>query len=190
MPLVIVDDADTLPVSLADAKLQCRILDADTTHDTRLTEYIWAAVGSIERLTGAVLATKTIRLDMDGFPDGEIDLGVYPVTSVTSVTYDDADNAAQTLTTSPVQYWESLGGMYPKISPVESWPQTRSGKIASVRVTMVTGYGGTLPRDLKHAVLMRVSEYFNNSAESVTGSEVFATVNTVESLISQWRRVV
>lgn len=189
MPLVITERATDAPISLSEAKVQCRVVDSDTTHDARLRGYIWDATASIERLTGAALSRKTVRLDLDGFPSGEIDLGIYPVNSVTSVVYDDTDNVQQTLTSSPEQYWSSLGGMYPKISPITVWPSTKSGKPASVRITMNVGYQGDVPHDLRHAILMRVGEYFNNSAESVLSTEVFATVSSVADLISQWRRI-
>lgn len=179
------------PVTLVDAKEHLRVLD--DTHDSRIGGYVWDAAASIEILTGCRLAEQTVRLDLDGFPSGDIDLEIYPVTAITSIAYDDADGVAQTLTldtgASPAgDYWQNLAGMYPYITPYDAWPATQDRKPASVRITMTVGYT-TIPHDLRHAVLLRVSEYFNNSAESVTGTEVFASLSTVKALTDMHRRI-
>lgn len=186
MALVQVTPPGSLPVTLAEAKAQCRVLD--TTHDTLITSLIQSATESIEALTTSRLGIHTLRLELDEFPDGAIDLETYPVNSIVSVLYDDVDNVEQSLV-ADTDYWESLGGMYPKITPVTSWPETMCGKPASVRIRMQVGYTTDLPPDLKHAVLMRVSEFFNNSSESVEGREIFPTVNSVEALTAYYRRV-
>lgn len=194
MPLVTLTLPGSSPVSLAEAKEQCRIVSSDTTHDSLLARLINEAVSSIETITGARLSDQTVRLDLDGFASSNIDLGVYPVNSITSVVYDDADNVAQTMVLG-TDYWESLSGMYPFICPVESWPATRAGKPGSVRITMSVGYYESSPNitaapdDLRHAVLMRVKEYFDNAGESVTGLSVEGTVSTVKALTDLHRRV-
>ena len=193
MALVNLTAPTSTPVSLAEAKEQCRVLDS--THDSLLTRLISEATSSIETLTGTRMASRSVRLDLDGFPSGAIDLGIYPVNSITSVVYDDADNV-ETAMVLGTDYWESLGGMYPFISPVEYWPPTKSGKPASVRITMSVGYfdGSPVtslpPDDLKHAVLIRVKEYFDNAGESVTGQSVEQTVTSVKSLTDMYRRIV
>lgn len=182
------------PVSLAEAKEQCRIVASDSTHDVLLARLVKEATRSIETLTGARLDSQTVRLDLDGFHSGKIDLGVYPVTSITSVKYDDGDNVEQSMVLG-TDYWQSLGGMYPFICPVDLWPATKYGKPACVRITMSVGYfdgspvTSACPDDLRHAVLMRVKEYFDNSGESVTGSEVFSTVSSVKALTDMYRRI-
>lgn len=200
MALVTTTAATDTPVTLAEAKAQCRILSSDTTHDTLLARLIVEAQRSIETYTGARLATETVQLSCDGFPAGygiaaKLDLGLYPVASITSVKYDDSDGDEQTLVLD-TDYYENLGGMYPYISPVTYWPATKAYKPACVRVVMVAGYAmsgspevSTCPEDLKHAVLMRVKEYFDNSGESVTGQSVEATVNTVKALTDMHRRL-
>lgn len=194
MALVNLTAPTSTPVSLAEAKYQCRIVSSDTTHDILLTRLISEATGSIETLTGARLASQSVVLNLNGFPTGAIDLGVYPVNSITSVKYDDGDNTEQTMVLG-TDYWESLGGMYPLICPVDAWPATKYGKPDTVRITMSVGYfdGSPVtsapPDDLKHAVLMRVKEYFDNAGESVTGQSVESTVSTVKALTDMHRRL-
>lgn len=187
MALVLVTPPGSQPVTLDDAKLQCRIPEADTTHDVLLAKYVENAAETIERATGSRLGEHTMRLELDGFPSGEIDLCVYPVISITSVEYDDTANVTQGLNVD-ADYWQDLGGMYPKLKPVTSWPATMAGKPASVRITMQVGFTTDLPPDIRHAVLIRVAEYFQNNAES-SQQESFAAETTVKALLSTYCRV-
>lgn len=194
MALVPLTIPSSTVVSLSDAKEQCRIVSSDSNHDSLLTRLIAESTKSIETLTGVKLTSQSVRLDLDGFPSGKIDLGVYPVNSIASVKYDDGDNVEQTLVLE-TDYWQSLGGMYPFICPVETWPATKYGKPASVRIAMSVGYfegspvTSAAPDDLKHAVLIRVKEYFDNAGESITGQTVEPTVSSVKALTDMHRRI-
>lgn len=194
MALVDLTIPSNYPVSLDDAKEQCRILSTDTTHDTRLIGLIRQATQSIETMTGCRLSSQSVRLDLDGFPSGNLDLGVYPVNSITSFVYDDADNTEQTMVLG-TNYWQSLGGMYPFLCPIDAWPSTKYGKPACVRITMSVGFfiGSPVtsnpPDDLRRAILMRVKEYFDNAGESITGQTVQSTVSTVKALTDLHRRI-
>lgn len=187
MPLVTVTKPTDTAVSLAEAKEQCRV--TDTAHDSLILRHLNEATASIETETGARFTSQTVRLVLDKFPDGDLSLGVYPVSAVTEVAYDDTDNVAQTLTLT-TDYWEALDGMYPKICPVVSWPATKSGKPAAVRITMTVGYSDLddIPEDIRHAILIRTKEYFDNSGESDKGMEIYSTVTTVNALIANHRR--
>lgn len=182
------------PVSLADAKAQCRILTDDSTHDDLLTRLISAAVGYVESLTASRLSTQTLTLTLDRFPSDEIDLCVYPVTEVLSVKYDDVDDVEQTLLAagSPTgDYWASLEGRYPKVRPVTYWPYTRNRKPSCVRIQFKAGYlkPDDVPQDLRHAVLVKVKELFDHGGESVTGMDVTPAMNTVKLLTDLHRRL-
>jgi len=197
MALVNLTRPTDTPVSLDEAKEQCRIVSSDTNHDTLLLRLIDEATRSIETLTGARLASQSMRLSLDEFPCGyysRIELGVYPVNSITSVKYDDADGVETTLV-EDTDYWVNLEGMYPYIQAVTYWPATQYAKPASVRIVMSVGYyigspvTAACPDDLRHAVLMRVKEYFDNSGESVTGQSVESTVSSVKALTDMYRRI-
>lgn len=193
MPLVTTVKPTYLPVTLEEAKIQCRILSSDSTHDIRLIAAIQEATASVETFTGARFATQTVRLELDCFPAGyysRIDLGVYPVSAVTSIAYDDIDNVEQTLVAG-TDYWSQLGGMYPFVQAVTYWPATMFAKPNSVRITMTAGSDEcAVDQDIRHAILMRVKEYFDNAGESVTGQSVESTVNTVKALTDMHRRIV
>lgn len=187
MPLKEITAASVLPVTLLEAKTQCRIMDGDTTHDDRLTSIIWQAAATIESLIDCKTSATTMELVLDEFPNGDIEIPLYPVTAISSVKYDDADDVEQTMLVA--DYWTQLAGYRPMLRAVTSWPATKACKPGAVRIQFVVGFtAATLPKDLKQAILMRVGEFFDQKGESVTGPEVFETVNSVEHLIGPHRR--
>lgn len=188
MRLVTVTPASILPVTLTEAKAQCRYTASDK--DTEITQMIWDAAASIENVSGVRLSPCTVRLELDGFPCGmePIDLGVHPVRSITSVKYDDENNVEQTLNLgSPIDYWEDLAGLYPRIVPTDYWPDTYIGKPATVRILMTVGFTSSvsspnthpIPRDLCRAVLMKTEMYFDDKVDHSL---------SIASHIGPWRR--
>jgi uncharacterized phiE125 gp8 family phage protein len=161
-----------LPVSLVEARDQCRLGD-DNSFDPMLLRHIAAATDDVERHTGITIASRTLLLRLDGFPSCEMDLQTYPVQSITSIKYDDTGNVEQTLAGS--EYYLRAGGMTPIVAPTTYWP-TCYAKYGAVRVTFVAGYATAedMPADIKHAILLRVFDYFNNPAELVAGASVLA----------------
>ncbi len=207
MKLVTVTAPTEEPVSLDDAKAQVSIID-DTSHDARLLRLIKAARLQAEAHTGMRAMTQTVRLELDSFPgqvrswqyavagwnqqrDAEIDLGVYPVQSITSIQYDDTNNVQQTLTAG-TDFYADISGLAPRILPVDSWPDTRDGKPGAVRITMVVGYASAdlVPEDFSQAVLLRMAELFDQTTESVQGISNTAATLGFELLLAPHRRMV
>lgn len=188
MKLITVTAPQREPITLDEARDQCW-LRADTTHDGKLLRLIASARASIEAMTGVRCIQQTVRLELDGFAAGALDLGCYPVQSITTVAYDDADGAAQTLT-SGTDFWPDLGGMYPTLAPVRSWPATLAGKPGCVRVTMVVGYPSPadVPPDLRDAILQRVAERFENAGETVTGPAISSVPLSVRVMLAPLTR--
>lgn len=181
------------PVTLAEARTQCR-LGSDTSHDTELTRLIESATEEVERQTGLLLAERTCVLYLNGFEAAEIDLLASPVQSITSIKYDDENDAEQTLATA--DYYSSLIGKYAYIRPVDYWPSTYYNKPNSVRVTMTAGYapggspinyGTNVPEDLREAILILVYDRWNNPGDVVTGVTT-ATNKAFETITARHRR--
>ena len=97
MGLTLVTPPAEWPVSLDEAKAQCRIINADS--DARLTGFIKAATAHVETTLGISLSERTYRLTLDAFTDA-IELPRGPVTEVTALQYVDADGVTQTVQTS------------------------------------------------------------------------------------------
>lgn len=143
------------PVTLAEARLQCKIDSDDTTHDAALTSLTTAARESAEHYTGRALAAVTLEAALDAFPcDGHIDLPMPPVASVTSIKYTDTAGVEQTLSTSA--YALSTYGDSRRVSLAygAAWPGTQCVADA-VRIRFVTGYT-TLPKAVKAALLLHI----------------------------------
>jgi len=186
MRLVDVTQPTKQPVTLGEAREQCRILD--NSHDTKLLMYINAAVGYVERYTETRLMSRTVRQEMDAFPDGVIKLKLAPVTAVTSVVYDNASNNETTLTLN-TDYREALSGAYPTISPVDTWP-TAISKPSAIRITMTVGYTNRddVPNDLRLAILKMVQDLFANNGDSISGMTNQPLNFSVRALCDMHRR--
>lgn len=151
----------TEPVSLAEARLQCKVDADDTSHDTLLTSLCTAAREFAEHYTGRALAEQTLEAALDRFPcERYIDLPMPPVATITSIKYDDEAGAEQTLSTA--NYSLSAYGDSRRINlgPDADWPSTEADAADAVRIRFVTGYGVSggpaLPKAAKAAMLLHV----------------------------------
>jgi len=195
MTIVKVTPPAGYPVTLTEAKEHCRV--TSNAHDARITAYIAAATSAIESMTEMLLVEQTVRIELDGFPDDAIDIPVSPVQGVISVKYDDLSNVEQTLVAN-TNYYSRVSGRYPVIQPVGTWPTTCANKPGSVRITLLAGYdtanspidyGENVPADLRHAILVKVKEFFDNGGETIVGNNtVSPSANTVLSLTEQYKR--
>lgn len=146
----------TEPVTLAEARLQCKIDSDDITHDAVLTALITAAREFAEHYTGRALATVTLEAALDEFPrcDGALKLPMPPVASITSIKYTDTAGVEQTL--AGANYALSTYGTSRTVSLTygNSWPSTQDVADA-VRVRFVAGYA-SLPKAVKAALLLHI----------------------------------
>ncbi len=172
---------ETEPVTLAEARLQCRIDSDDTSHDAILAAYITAAREYAEHYTGRALAPQTLEQALACFPaDGEvITLDMPPVTTVTSIKYTDTAGAEQTLAGS--NYALATRSQTPRnvaLTYGNTWPATRDEPEA-VRVVFVTGYDA-VPKAVKSALLLDVQLRF----DKLTPAEAVGYANARDSLLN------
>ena len=148
------------PVSLAEAKAQCRVLD--DSEDALLAGYISAAREWVEGYTNRILLRRQLTQTFDCFGDF---LRLYrtPVISVDDITYSDSDGDDAALedfivrggTDFPARIFPAQG---------ECWPTL--GTNGAISVTYTAGYAeGGCPERLRHAILMLVAHW-----HSVRGS--------------------
>jgi uncharacterized phiE125 gp8 family phage protein len=157
MAYKVVTAVATEPVTLAEARLQCKVDSDDTTHDTALTTLITEAREYAEHYTGLALAPQTLEMALDCFPDYEDDviaLEMPPVATITSVKYTDLAGVEQTITSTA--YSLSLYGSSRNLSPTYNnyWPSTQDIPDA-VRIRYATGYS-TAPKAAKGAMLIHI----------------------------------
>ncbi|HEY1066379.1 MAG TPA: head-tail connector protein, partial [Pirellulales bacterium] len=90
------------PISLATAKLHCRV---DSGEEDELLELAIAAAREyVESFTRRALVSQTLRLSLDVCPLRELILPRPPLASVVEIAYDDEDGEEQTLLDPPDGY--------------------------------------------------------------------------------------
>jgi uncharacterized phiE125 gp8 family phage protein len=158
LPTVVSVAPASEPVSLAEAKSQCRIDGTDSDGDLNL--YISAARIFVEEYTGTKLVSQTALMQGQSFCDLR-SLPAAPVISVSSVKYLDALGVEQTLDTAV--YESILVGLTPQIRLKinQVWPSVRPCVSDAVRVAAVVGYA-SLPVPLKSAILLIISSWFDS----------------------------
>lgn len=185
----------TEPVSLTEAK---RALRVDIDDDDSLIEfYISAARSYIERICRPQLAmmTQTCTHTADEFPASDtLELRPYPLQSVTSVVYVDADGVSHTISASDyiVDTVNEPGRI--RLKSTASWPSVTLQEVNGFQVNFVAGFGGSgssVPHELRQVILLLVAHQYENREPIVVSGAIPKVLEfTVMSLIGPWRREV
>jgi len=135
-----------------------------TPDENDIRQMVIAAREYAEEFQWSALMTQTWELRLDRFPPDEIIFSKQPLSSVTSVVYNDLNDASQTLvvdTDYTVDTNSVPGRIVPEFNKV--WPTTR-GHIDDVTITFVSGYGDetTVPQRIKHAIKLMVEDWYWN----------------------------
>ena len=174
------------PLTTAEAKLHLRVDHSE--EDDLIDRMVAAARQSVELFTNRSLINTTFTLKLDGFPQ-EIRTPRSPLSSVTSITYLDTDDASQTLagTVYGADTDTEPGRIYLKTDQV--WPDT-SDLHNSGTVTFVAGYGSatsSIPAGLRSAVALLAAHYYDFREPVIAGAAVNKVPLSVERLLWQYR---
>lgn len=163
------------PVSLAQAKLQCRIDDDITQDDALLTGMITAARIVCENYIKRAFITQTWLHNLDDFPfwrnwttvGNPVTLMKPPVQSVVSLVY--LDQAGNSNTFDPSLYTLDNISEPARIirNLAQPWPLTGFYPNA-VQITAVHGYGdcpNDVPLPARQAILMHVTWQYRNRGD-------------------------
>lgn len=155
------------PVSLAEAKAFARRTTA--TEDALFTALITAARQVCENEIQRALLPQSWEKTLDVFPD-EIELPYPPVTSVTSLKFNDVDGNPQTL--NPTSYRLDSASEPAWIVPAFglTWPATHAS-VNAVTVEYVAGYANAaaVPEAIKTWIKLMVNHYYENREASIPG---------------------
>lgn len=170
------------PVTLAEAKAQCRI--DDTSSDTILGIQIAAARAHVEAYCGVRFAEQTVAIKCDNFDDFAW-LPEAPVQSITSITYVDTAGATQTL--ADTVYEERFDGLSAEIvlKHGQTWPAIQPG--SRITVTAVVGYE-EVPESVKQAMLLLIGFWFENRETVNVGNITTALPFGTDALLANHRR--
>jgi len=167
-------DAATEPVTTAELKKHMNITAAFTEDDDYIVTLEKAARYWVEDHTNRGLINQSWTLQMDWWPaDGVIRLNRGPVSSVTSVKYEDVDGDTQTLVAG-TDYQTDLVSKPARIlpEPGATWPTLEADRANAIEVVFVAGYGATAAsvlEDFKHAIKLLVGHWYEHREDASDG---------------------
>lgn len=148
------------PLSKEEAKTHLR--ERSTDYDSEIQNLIVEGRKYVERMTGRALISQTWKYYMDELPT-EFKLPLPPLSSVTSISYQDTSNATQTLGSGnyTVDTFQEPGRVFKSFTG--TYPDTYSD-LNAVTVTFVCGYGNKedVPESLKRAIKLYVQWQFDH----------------------------
>lgn len=182
MSLKLITDALTEPVTRAEAVLYMRY--TGSLQNDVVDALIVTATRVVQNWCSTQLVNATYEYYTDSFCN-EMPISIGPISSFTSLEYQDQDDAEQTLATTV--YGTDL------ISPVnkvylkdgQTFPETIKNPNA-VKMTFVAGYGATasdVPEHYKTAIKMLVNDMFEHREAS--GVELLKENNTIKALLNR-----
>ena len=176
------------PIKLAEAKLHLRVDHSDD--DVKIASLIKAATAHVDGRSGILgrcLVTQTWELTLDEFPDGEIEIPLGPVASITSIKYRDASNVEQTLSSALYTFDDTRTSAY--VVPVDDWPATYDVTNA-VTVRFIAGTAvASIPEAIRHAMLLLIGHWYEERNAVNVGNISSVLPFTVEALLAPYRRV-
>ncbi len=170
----------TEPVTVAELQGHGQI-DGD---DTYLTGLIIAARRIAESEIGRLIPVQQYTWIFNGLEDG-IELPVYPVASITSITYQDTAGAPQTIAGSAYQIVDLA--LTQKLYSVDGWPDLEDGTYNRVTVVMQVG-AAAVEADIKQAIMMIALGLYENRNDQVIGTIVSKLDMGSKALLSAYKR--
>ncbi|MEW8027833.1 MAG: hypothetical protein AB2806_08850 [Candidatus Thiodiazotropha sp.] len=175
---VVIQPPDIEPLSLAEAKDHLNELSGE--HDNKILNLISSARKDLEKNTGRVLITQTIKLMLDAFDDVVL-IPRTPVQSIESITYLDADGAEQSLLST--DYRLDVESTPARLTPAhgKSWPSTMPVNNA-VSISFIAGYGNSgsdIEEPLKQAMKLYLTKMYD--LDSRVGRYLDDAINSIYS---------
>jgi uncharacterized phiE125 gp8 family phage protein len=182
MSLQLVTAPTDYPVTLAEAKAQCRV-DNDA-EDAALQTYIAAATSHVESYTGRAIMPQTWELVLDDFSDA-IMFPKGPVTAVSSVKYIDTAAIEQTVTDTNYSLDSASDPQWLVKADDYTWPEVSDG-VNNVTIRFVAGYS-TVPPEIKLAILLLIGLWYDNRA-AASDRAMMALPHAVDALLCNHRQ--
>lgn len=184
--LLVVSGAPSPLVTLAECKDHLEIEHTDK--DTFITALALAAsqmIDGYDGLVGKAVAEQTVKYSIQTPPSDHIHLPIFPVKSLTSVSYYDSAGNVQAI---DVNNFRLIGNEdYAWLEAVEgfTWP-TVFDRHDAITFTLLCGFS-EVPQVIKHAALMLVAHWFENR-EAAAEKSVKAIDFAVDALVGRYRK--
>jgi uncharacterized phiE125 gp8 family phage protein len=171
MPLKVIVPPTLEPITLAEAKAQCRVDGAE--EDALISGYITAAREYCAGFDWRAYLTQTLELWLEAWPhDDEIELPKPPLQSVTSIEYYLTDDTKVTLpaTVYGVDAISTPGTV--RLKYCQQWPSAVLRDYNAICITYVAGYANTalVPQTIKQAMLLLVGHWYENREATLVGT--------------------
>jgi len=183
------------PVTLAEVKSHLRLTTtaaeaaAYTTEDDLLDRLITVSRTQAEQETGRRFITQTLTYYLKQWPDERYIKIPYPPLQSAVVTYrlTDDDDYDETLSTADVDIASEPGRII--LQPNESWPSGTLYTDKPIKVTYICGYGlaVAVPENIKSAILLKISDLYENRGEIIVGVSVGRIEGAVDSILRQYQ---
>lgn len=182
-------------VTAAEIKAHLRVdFTDDDTLVTALRDAVVSHLDGWSGILGRCLLTQTWRQDFDGFPAGDlIRLPMMPVTAVSGITYRDASDVQQTLSTNVYAgpFHDGLSA-FVTLKYGQVWPNTYT-RTDAVAVTFAVGYAtaADVPKAIRQAALLMIGDLYENRETVQIGSvsSAIQMTPTVDALLGPYRRI-
>ena len=180
------------PVSLSEAKLDCRV-DHDA-EDSLIESLISAATAFADAPNGVIgkaLISQQWALSVK-YSDryARIDLPVTPAVEIDSISYFDPENIEQSL--SPENFYlygeEDWAYIEPKLGT--NWPAT-ADRLDAITITYTAGFGEAatdVPETIRQLIRLMIVHWYTNRSAVVTGTIATQIPMAAQSLISLNRK--
>ncbi len=174
---------DVEPISVAQARQQCRIDDDLTAEDDLLEDYIKAARELVERETKQVLVESTYEIFLNEWPcEGKVSLPIGPIIAINSFEYINSDGAYVPIEAD--SYYPCLLDEPPYlIYGSGGWPAVNC-RPGAIRIEVRAGYAGAgspadatnVPHTAKQAIKMLVAHWYENRESVATDTRMIPTL--------------
>jgi len=189
-------------ITTADFKTHARIYHSQD--DTYIDTLIVSSTQAIEHATRRAFVNRSfiytlVDFPSPGFPssiestgsaNGEIILPRSPMSSITSIVYNNTSSVATTLIENTGYYSYSINGVGRIVAPSSTaWPQVEDLGRPAVTITFIAGYGSSAsstPAALRHAVMLMATHLYENRQPVNIGNTVNDIPKTVDALIAQY----
>jgi uncharacterized phiE125 gp8 family phage protein len=193
MALICLEAPVIEPVTLAEAKVHCRIdVDED---DALVASLISTAREHLERMSRprvAMTAQRWLHV-ADEWPTSDtIELRPYPLLSVVEVRYTDDDGAETTIAST--EYQVDTYSTPGRLHMLNGWPSATLAPLNGLQIEFMAGYGEDVlspPMALRQAVLLLVGHWYENRELALTTGAIPKELPfAVRALFAPWRREV
>jgi len=176
------------PVSLEEAKYFMR-LDG-TEDDVLVSTLITAARIHIETTIGKVLITESWSFFLDKWPKSKtLYFPLDPIQTIEEIRFH--TNSEGFTIIQAEDYSTDLISNHPRLHLTGSKPTSASKQLNQIEIRFVAGYGDTpddVPSDLKQALLMLASHWFEQRDPIAFGGAFAEIPRTIEALLSNYKK--